>query len=63
MWAAGASWTAPEVWRLCMAARAGGILLELPRIVAIIGGFVKAKIAGEMDEWFKSHAWKACIGS
>lgn len=18
--------------------------------------------AGEMDEWFKSHAWKACIG-
>ena len=17
---------------------------------------------GEMDEWFKSHAWKACIG-
>lgn len=19
--------------------------------------------AGEMDEWFKSHAWKACIGS
>jgi hypothetical protein len=19
--------------------------------------------AGEMDEWFKSHAWKACVGS
>jgi hypothetical protein len=19
--------------------------------------------AGEMDEWLKSHAWKACIGS
>ena len=18
---------------------------------------------GEMDEWFKSHAWKACVGS
>jgi hypothetical protein len=40
----------------------GGIVLELPRIVAIIGGFARAKDAGEMDEWFKSHAWKACIG-
>jgi hypothetical protein len=19
--------------------------------------------SGEMDEWFKSHAWKACVGS
>jgi hypothetical protein len=40
-----------------------GFLLELSRIVAIIGGFAKAMHAGEMDEWFKSHAWKACVGS
>jgi hypothetical protein len=39
------------------------ISLVLPRILAIICGSVKAEHAGEMDEWFKSHAWKACIGS
>ena len=44
-------------------AEEGGIVLELPRIVAIIGGFAKCEHAGEMDEWFKSHAWKACVGS
>ena len=27
-----------------------------PKICAMIAGF------GEMDEWFKSHAWKACVG-
>lgn len=21
-----------------------------------------SRSSGEMDEWFKSHAWKACIG-
>jgi hypothetical protein len=35
----------------------------LEGMLAIICGFVKAKEAGEMDEWLKSHAWKACIGS
>jgi hypothetical protein len=39
-------------------------LLVLPGILAIIGGFVETRRpSGEMDEWFKSHAWKACIGS
>ena len=23
----------------------------------------RARHPGEMDEWFKSHAWKACVGS
>ena len=33
------------------------------RISAILCGFVKAKKnAGEMAEWLKAHAWKACIG-
>lgn len=33
----------------------------------IIAGFAKKHYSevesGEMDEWFKSHAWKACVGS
>jgi hypothetical protein len=30
-----------------------------------MSGFVERarRPSGEMDEWFKSHAWKACVGS
>ena len=39
--------------------------LVLPGIVVIMSGFVESsrRSSGEMDEWFKSHAWKACVGS
>jgi hypothetical protein len=39
--------------------------LVLPGIVVIMSGFVERtrRPSGEMDEWFKSHAWKACVGS
>ena len=39
--------------------------LVLPGIVVIMSGFVECtrRPSGEMDEWFKSHAWKACVGS
>jgi hypothetical protein len=48
--------------------RGRGILaaLVLLGILDIIGGFADVAVrdpSGEMDEWFKSHAWKACIGS
>ncbi len=39
---------------------------NLLQTFAIISGFAKSTQrteSGEMDEWFKSHAWKACIGS
>lgn len=26
------------------------------------GSLLYSRSSGEMDEWFKSHAWKACIG-
>jgi hypothetical protein len=38
----------------------------------LFGGFVLVYVGaslyasppyGEVDEWFKSHAWKACVGS
>jgi hypothetical protein len=38
--------------------------LVLLGILAIIDGFADMRTpSGEMDEWFKSHAWKACVGS
>jgi hypothetical protein len=46
--------------------RGAHLTLVLPGILAIIGGFASSWLvnpSGEMDEWFKSHAWKACIGS
>ena len=28
----------------------------------LVHGYNAASAVGEMDEWFKSHAWKACSG-
>ena len=38
--------------------------MVLSGMFAIICGFVKAKEVntGEMAEWLKAHAWKACVG-
>jgi hypothetical protein len=30
--------------------------------VQLVHGYNSASAVGEMDEWFKSHAWKACSG-
>ena len=42
----------------------GEIKLVVWGMLAIIRGFSeRGRNAGEVDEWLKSHAWKACIGS
>lgn len=30
--------------------------------LAYLPGVLQSRASGEMDEWLKSHAWKACIG-
>ncbi len=49
----------PENWAFTVKLNSA-ILSSFPN------GFKQLKVFdefGEMDEWFKSHAWKACVGS
>ena len=51
----------------------GGIFLPVCQSGKLAGFAILRRLAssttrcqdnlGEMDEWFKSHAWKACVGS
>lgn len=40
----------------------GTLCREIEGLAGRRQSLLYSRSSGEMDEWFKSHAWKACIG-